>query len=127
MTNKPNVPPPPQLEEWDRRIVALQAEVARLRADNKFLHERRGQLVIERDKLREALAKADEAINPPDRNGISLAIWNERLKETTVSIRAALAAPALSRELEPHAYVPSAMHMGDCQVCGHQQSAPIHK
>jgi len=29
-------------------------------------------------------------------------------------------------ELEPHAYVPSAMHMGDCQVCGHLQGSPIH-
>jgi hypothetical protein len=29
-------------------------------------------------------------------------------------------------ELQPHAYVPSAMHMGDCQVCGHLQGAAIH-
>ena len=29
-------------------------------------------------------------------------------------------------EIEPHAYVPSAMHMGDCQVCGHLQGAPHH-
>lgn len=29
-------------------------------------------------------------------------------------------------KLEPHTYVPSAMHMGDCQVCGHLQGAPIH-
>jgi hypothetical protein len=30
------------------------------------------------------------------------------------------------KELEPHAYVPSTMHMGDCQVCGHLQGAAIH-
>lgn len=29
-------------------------------------------------------------------------------------------------ELKPHAYAPSAMHMGDCAVCGHVQSAAIH-
>lgn len=29
-------------------------------------------------------------------------------------------------ELEPHYYAPSAMHMGDCMVCGHLQGSPIH-
>jgi hypothetical protein len=28
--------------------------------------------------------------------------------------------------LQPHAYVPSAMHMGDCLICGHLQGAAIH-
>lgn len=27
----------------------------------------------------------------------------------------------------PHAYVPSAMHMGDCAICGHLQDAAIHR
>lgn len=30
------------------------------------------------------------------------------------------------RPLRPHPYVPSYMHMGDCQSCGHTQHAPIH-
>lgn len=34
--------------------------------------------------------------------------------------------PKPLKELEPHYYTPSAMHMGDCQVCGHLQGAPIH-
>lgn len=29
-------------------------------------------------------------------------------------------------ELEPHSYVPSATHMGDCRICGHLQGAAIH-
>lgn len=29
-------------------------------------------------------------------------------------------------ELEPHPYAPSALHMGDCAVCGHLQDAAIH-
>ena len=28
--------------------------------------------------------------------------------------------------VEPHAYVPSTMHMGDCMVCGHLQGSPLH-
>lgn len=28
--------------------------------------------------------------------------------------------------LEPHAYVPSAAHMGDCDVCGHLQGSAVH-
>lgn len=29
-------------------------------------------------------------------------------------------------ELDPHAYVPSTLHMGDCAVCGHRQGSAIH-
>lgn len=29
-------------------------------------------------------------------------------------------------EVQPHHYVPSAMHMGDCDVCGHTQQSPMH-
>lgn len=29
--------------------------------------------------------------------------------------------------VEPHDYVPSTMHQGDCAVCGHIQDAPIHQ
>ncbi len=44
-----------------------------------------------------ALKAADLAINPPDRGGISLDKWNERLKAATAEIRAALT----STEREP--------------------------
>lgn len=40
--------------------------------------------------LRAALVIADEAINPPDRAGISLDAWNLRLKAATETIRSAL-------------------------------------
>lgn len=30
-------------------------------------------------------------------------------------------------EIKPHAYVPSAAHMGDCAVCGHLQETAVHK
>lgn len=28
--------------------------------------------------------------------------------------------------VEPHAYAPSIMHMGDCSICGHLQGDAIH-
>jgi 4-hydroxy-L-threonine phosphate dehydrogenase PdxA len=33
----------------------------------------------------------------------------------------------VTREIAPHNYVPSAMHMGDCNVCGNLRDHPIHK
>jgi hypothetical protein len=44
------------------------------------------------EKLRDALRFADRAINPPDRDGISLDTWNGRLKTATLEIRMALQA-----------------------------------
>jgi NTP pyrophosphatase (non-canonical NTP hydrolase) len=29
--------------------------------------------------------------------------------------------------LQPHRYVPSTLHMGDCRICGHLQNADIHE
>ena len=31
------------------------------------------------------------------------------------------------RQIWPHAYWPSATHMGDCQVCGHMQGDEVHR
>jgi hypothetical protein len=42
------------------------------------------------EKLRDALCIADGAINPSDRDGISLEIWNKRLKSATLTIRDAI-------------------------------------
>lgn len=42
------------------------------------------------ESLRDALLHADVAINPTDRDGISLHTWNVRLKSTTAEIRAAV-------------------------------------
>jgi hypothetical protein len=42
------------------------------------------------------------------------------------TVREVLRETAPLAELEPHAYVPSAMHMGDCAVCGHLQGSAIH-
>ena len=41
-------------------------------------------------EARAALKAADAAINPPDRSGISLHVWNERLRDATKIIRQAL-------------------------------------
>lgn len=43
-------------------------------------------------KYEAALLAAREAINPPDRHGISLDIWNQRLKAATATINEALVA-----------------------------------
>lgn len=37
-----------------------------------------------------------------------------------------IAATAEPLPLEPHIYVPSAVHMGDCAICGNLQNSPIH-
>lgn len=42
-------------------------------------------------RLRNLLHDADEAINPPDRGGLSMEKWNERLKAITAKIRTELA------------------------------------
>lgn len=42
------------------------------------------------------LRRVDEAINPPDRGGISLDVWQQRLKAITAEIRSA--ADALSKQ-----------------------------
>ena len=39
------------------------------------------------EKAEALLRECDEAINPPDRGGISLDIWNQRLKAVTQKIR----------------------------------------
>jgi hypothetical protein len=44
-----------------------------------------------------ALKSADEAINPPDRGGISLDSWNQRLKAATALIRSVLPTAKPSR------------------------------
>jgi hypothetical protein len=33
----------------------------------------------------------------------------------------------VTRDVAPHNYVPSAMHMGDCNVCGNLRDHPIHR
>ena len=43
------------MSNLEQRIKVLEEECGRLKEDNAFLHKRRGQLVIERDKLREEL------------------------------------------------------------------------
>jgi hypothetical protein len=50
-----------------------------------------GKLIIAAPDLLEALQACIEAINPPDRNGISLHAWNKRLKAASEQARAALA------------------------------------
>lgn len=39
------------------------------------------------EKAEALLRECDSAINPPDRSGISLDVWNERLKAVTATIR----------------------------------------
>lgn len=56
----------------------------------KGRQDMRGALRIEREKtakLIDLLKRADEAINPPDRGGISMEKWNVRLKAITAEIR----------------------------------------
>ena len=48
------------------------------------------KLVERVNVLEDALRIADISINPPDRDGISLNIWNARLAGATSKIRAAL-------------------------------------
>jgi hypothetical protein len=48
------------------------------------------ELKKQNEMLRDALEQADLAINPPDRDGISLHVWSERLKEITALIHKVL-------------------------------------
>ena len=49
------------------------------------------RLIAAAPEMLEALKEVDEAINPPDKAGISLHTWNERLKVAEAGIRAAIA------------------------------------
>ena len=54
-------------------------------------HEAGRRMLLRQDAMIDALKHADAAINPPDRDGISMETWNGRLKIATAMIRAALA------------------------------------
>lgn len=72
---------------------ALQSLVERraaMETEIEFLRSRRGDLCIERDRARDAIRNAIEAINPADRGGISLDVWNGRLKAATATMQEAL-------------------------------------
>ena len=67
----------------------------RVRLETKQQHveywgERACKAEAQVEGLRAALLAADEAINPTDRIFISLHTWNNRLKEASKTIRAAL-------------------------------------
>jgi hypothetical protein len=57
-------------------VPALVAEVRRLRS--------------QRDELLNAMGTAMNAMNPPDMGGISLHVWNNRLKAATVTAKLAI-------------------------------------
>jgi hypothetical protein len=52
--------------------------------------EANARLLAAAPQMLEALKTANAAINPSDRQGISLLTWNERLKVATVAIHAAI-------------------------------------
>lgn len=55
-------------------------------------------LRAERDEAQKLLIVADAAMNPPDREGISLHEWNARLKAATAAIRAGMLPLTRNRE-----------------------------
>lgn len=75
-----------QLKE--RRLCEKRIQEIERERDASLQIQRNASAVL--DQMREALKAADEAINPPDRGGISLDTWNKRLKTATATIRAAL-------------------------------------
>lgn len=69
--------------------------------DELRIADARRVLAPELTMLRDALKVADEAINPPDLGGLSLDVWNTRLKAATVTIRSALATHSAGDRGEP--------------------------
>jgi hypothetical protein len=101
MTDKPLTPKQIIIAEWRAKDAALVEAVEEVTIDWKAIAQAHNDSLVERIKenkalladnesLREALRIADISINPPDRGGISLAIWNARLAGATSAIRAAL-------------------------------------
>ena len=86
------------------KVIALEAERDRLKKDNEFLHNRRGQLVIERDQYRdEAINKTlrlvndridgllrDEATQEPDTGEVNMPEWVETAIEELEGIATAI-------------------------------------
>lgn len=50
----------------------------------------------------------------------------EVFKAATPSIDFRAETPSSIHPVEPHEYSPSAMHQGDCSVCGHVADSPLH-
>lgn len=76
-----------RIEHVDARLVEQPSQAFQV------TKEEAEQMFRVRDAAHEMLAAlrvADAAINPPDRGGISMAIWHERLKAATAQIRAAI-------------------------------------
>lgn len=61
---------------------------AELYGDHVILDRGAAKAIL--DDVTSLLTAVDEAINPPDREGISLDIWNKRLKAATARIHLAL-------------------------------------
>jgi hypothetical protein len=92
------------------------------------------------DKLREEFAKrllrlADRILRSFDQGAhrtisVDMTDYEDVIAASALALRtnayssAGEAAEVKARQ--PHAHVPSAMHMGDCAICGHVQDAPIH-
>jgi hypothetical protein len=76
------------------------------------------------DKAFDAFSKATSMPGGPSlamqRHDPTWEAW-KTLCDTFAARRKAGVAP-----VEPHDYVPSTMHMGDCAVCGHLQESPNH-
>ena len=53
-------------------------------------------------ELLEALTSIDAAVNPPDRHGISMHVWNQRLKAASKIVRAAIEKANTSCPLDGH-------------------------
>lgn len=113
-------------------INRLEADVDRLRTDYNAMRRMALDSDETNDRLRAALKPfADLSLwrdTYPDGPDIlsSGSMMTQYISADMV--RAARAALAYEQGAQAqHDYVPSAMHVGDCAVCGHVQDADVHK
>jgi hypothetical protein len=53
---------------------------------------------------------------------------NEMMEQCEMArLRIGIEAALTGRDAVPHEYAPSAMHMGDCDICGNLRDHPIHR
>lgn len=117
------------------QMLTMKAEIERLRASAEQDDRLRVTCLTLRDearqeakRLRAALTRiaegTDKAANVVGLDIATALVFDEFSR---IAAKALAGTDEQPGHLEPHAYVPSPMHQGDCAVCGHVQGSAIHE
>jgi hypothetical protein len=118
-------------DQWRNRALLSEGEIKRLELREGELiakiDDKHTEVERERDSYKETLAIVGAQYNAASKILLDgFAAIRDLEKRLGPIVPKAPAAAEQVTAIEPHAYVPDFLHMGDCGVCGHLQDAPIH-